>query len=1131
MPRPRQHVDPKPRDSYPGDTVTVQDPPPSNMGSGDAFDEEKGIKAPPGARGEYTERPRGNMGGPGGSIGVDPTKFKVDYDDYYKRQQIPPMFLPAASREIEDEDEPRNDPRHFAIHLFERGLLASQAGMPDALVFEALDNDRNESLIVPTLQVERVEGKGSEARGDLEVSMVGMRTRWNPGGNPSYENVTFHVFALPMTNRATIEPEYAEQFQQAQGWYTDVEVFWHQERTGKILLFHRERSFKDEASAIQDFDTQVSALAGQNFRAFIQRVKGLGGRLATRTAEEDEAPEEDFEQALVRPKVTPTPPPPVPPPAPATPTVPTPPTAPPTPGTGLGFKDFFSQVTRGEFGMSDVPWEPLLPLEGLEDYAEQYTQAAGNFASHIAKSIPAFQEVQLKTGNAVAKTLPAGSRVLDIGASEGNWGKAISAASKGGVQTVSLDPNPDMKNTFDTRSNIPGASYEMKSFGTGFDDPVLGPVEALPARGEFDVVHEAMTFQFISNERDQQIAEMKRHLKPGGVAMLEEKVFSDAWEQNERKKDTEYKSRYFAPAALAEKDKMVGFQQTKNETGAVGMLDNMVSQQALEQSLTSHFAYVIQYWDSGNFKGYAASDDMGRLRALVDGLGDTQTAFSTVQTPRMVTPTRRAFNVYPVPAQPRQMDERLLLQIPRDVQERYSDLHRRVSEYVRNIKLNALDMYSFPSDPPEKWVEEERGNVQVDWEDRDAWASYMGRLSHDDVADWVGLESFDDERLTGLAPRLREQHALETGGTQDFNSWFRSRRPAIEDREFLNYVKDSARTFPAHGLGKGYSGYWRRRNHEQVREIATQRARGRHDRYLREVDYANHVKPNYKKSFDDIVRARSERMPLSDVVSSLHSMPHEGEERETVDGFRSEFDGIVNEGVHALDLHREPISRDDRLYGDMEYQGEKWVPTRRIADRCDGKDSSSVVVSLYQYGDRYFLAHPSDRQHINPEALMVRAQVYRITPGSSIVKHASVDWDRKARTLAAAINEIKRGANKEAVFTKYGREFGPGLRKTVSDYMFVTSNKKGDGGAGPPGSSFGDSTCSSFEQQTPDNCKGCTFSPNMGGNEFGYGDGACLLTHLFLNAPEGGFGRGDTRPSNPDRTIGTPGTHPQKPRA
>jgi SAM-dependent methyltransferase len=1111
------------------------------MGTQDSYGDEKGIKAPPGARGEYTERPRGNYGGPGGSIGVDPTKFKVDYSDEHKRNQIPPMFLPAAAKEeIDNEDEPEDDEGGKHTRDFERGLLTPQPTQPQQVMPAPVA-----PVVVPAPASEPQAQPQDENEADYQKEMAFASEIIS--GQKSIKDYEFYA-------------DYAETVKQESSYVRGNVIFVGSgpvpitpillaqdghNVTGLDISQEANQAGEQVAAAsgvqistvtgdgaaydYSAFDTVLVALEagatpeqkGQLLQQIAKTAKP-GATIILRSSEAPNTPgsfvnaSDIVSQFLDIQKVIPvfgglsadyigrvkgaS-------------------------GTGIGFKDFFSKVTKGEFGMSDVPWEPLLPLDGLEPFFDKYVQASGNFAAHIAKSIPAFQEVQLKTGNALTTTLPSGSRVLDIGASEGNWGKAISASSQGQIATVSLDPNPDMKNTFDTHSSTPGATFEMKSFEMGFDDPAMGRVEALPPQGDFDVVHEAMAFQFISPHRANQIAEMKRHLKPGGVAMLEEKVFNDAWDQNERKKDTEYKARYFAPTALQEKDKMVGFQQSKGESGSVGMLDNMVTQHSLEETLAANFAHVIQYWDSGNFKGYAASDDLAKLRSVVGAMQSTQTQFSTVKTPRVVTSgaPRRAFNVYPVPTHPKPQDERLLLQIPHDVQERYSDLQRRVSEYVKNVKLNTLDMFSFPRDPPEKWVEEERGNVQVDWDDRDAWSAYMGRLSHDDVADWIGLESFDEGRLSALAPALKAQHALETGGTQDFSTWFRSRRPAVKDRELINYVQSTARTFPTHGLGKGYSGYWKRRNHEMVREIATRAAKDRHDRYLREVDYHNHVTPPYRSSFDTVLQSRSKHMPLSDVVTSLHSLPVEGEDRETVDGFRDEVDGIVNEGVHALDLYRPPVSRDDRMFGEMAYEGEKWVPVRRVEGSfLEGAVASPIPVPLYRYGNCYFLVHDTDKGNISPDMLMIRASVFAVQPGSSIAKQANWEWERKSRALASTINEIKGGADREATFMKYGRDYGPGLRKAISDYQFVTSNHKADGGGGASGSETGDSTCSSFTQQAPDNCDGCTFNVGTGGPEFGYGDGACLLTHLFLNAPAAGFGRGDQAAYSPQHTPGTP---------
>lgn len=495
---------------------------------------------------------------------------------------------------------------------------------------------------------------------------------------------------------------------------------------------------------------------------------------------------------------------------------------------------------------------------------------------------------------------------------------------------------------------------------------------------------------------------------------------------------------------------------------------------------------------------------------------------------------RRAVTVYPIPQQRPPLDERLLLQIPSDMQERYADLHRRVNDYVRQVKLNTLDLFDFPADPPPKWIEEERLNVPVDWSDDHAWASYLGRLSHDDVADWLGLDAMDAGQFKELSPELFTQHALEAP-TEPFHAWFRSQRPALADAQIVQRVKESAQAFPEYGLGKGYAGYWRRRNHEMVRTEATRVAKERHDRYLREVDYPNHVRPHLKDAFDAVNRARTERTPLSDMVSALHGLPFE--DRDEVDGFDRDYEGMISEGVHALDLYREPVSRDDRLVGDMEYMGERLVPISRIHGHATRPvtDTAAMVVNevpvpLYRYGSVYFLAHEGDWSRIAAEVLMVKGHVYNIKPGSSHAKRVVIgfaDWERKSNALAGAIREIQVGGDREATFTKYGRDYGPGLRKAVSDYLYITQRQKqSDGGGGDSGSTIGDSTCSSFTQQSPDNCDGCTFNSGTGGPEFGYGDGACTLTQLFLNAPEKGFGRGEQSPYNDARRPGTPGVQP-----
>ena len=184
--------------------------------------------------------------------------------------------------------------------------------------------------------------------------------------------------------------------------------------------------------------------------------------------------------------------------------------------------------------------------------------------------------------------------------------------------------------------------------------------------------------------------------------------------------------------------------------------------------------------------------------------------------------------------------------------------------------------------------------------------------------------------------------------------------------------------------------------------------------------------------------------------------------------------------------------------------------------------AAQVPIALYRYGNAYFKVHETDE--IDPDASVIRAHVYNIVPGSAILKKEAGEWGRKTKALASTIREITAGADKEATLLKYGREYGPGLRKALSDYQYVTTTHKADGG--PAGSTLGDSTCSSFNDQTPDNCGGCTFNPSgAGGVEFGYGPGACLLTELFINAPEQGFGRAPLTPYSDRGRPGTPSSY------
>jgi len=284
---------------------------------------------------------------------------------------------------------------------------------------------------------------------------------------------------------------------------------------------------------------------------------------------------------------------------------------------------FFAKMTLGLDGVPGAAYEPVIPLRAEHrEFLREYEKHRGNFDNHIRASIPGFGEVQVLTGRAIVSTYTNGAAVLDVGASEGSWAKTITALSNSSIETDALEPLSTMKNFFVDKSTVPGARQLMMPWGgNGWPEEGTGVVIP-PFRldRQYDVVHESMTFQFINNDRTAHVALVKQALKPDGVFLTEEKFSSDGtaeYKAREAQKD-QYKARYFTAAAMTQKAEQV----------VVGMHGNMVPQNEYEKTLAANFKYVVQYWSSTNFGGYAASDDLEALTRLVDNIGNTTTEFS-----------------------------------------------------------------------------------------------------------------------------------------------------------------------------------------------------------------------------------------------------------------------------------------------------------------------------------------------------------------------------------------------------------------------------------------------------------------------------------------------------------------------
>lgn len=316
---------------------------------------------------------------------------------------------------------------------------------------------------------------------------------------------------------------------------------------------------------------------------------------------------------------------------------------------GKHFDKFFTDVTQGnQTYVPQTEHKPILDMSQHQDWIQTREQYHGNFDKHIKTSIPTFGEIQDKKGHAIVKAF--GDKeidMLDIGGSEGSFARTISHMTQGKVRTEVLDPNDAMHDFYKSKPETPGSTYNKAAFMTGWindDGSKMHAVNSKTTTKRYDIIHEAMAFQFISNQRDAQVDEVKSLLKPGGLFLTEQKLKNDQWDENEKFKDTNHKDLYYSKDALAKKDKVVAFAaekkpafaQDKDEEEAVGMVNNMVHHDEYERTLGSKFAVVFQYWDSGNFKGYAASDQGYMVQKFLTALGPVQSKFSTVDLPRKI---------------------------------------------------------------------------------------------------------------------------------------------------------------------------------------------------------------------------------------------------------------------------------------------------------------------------------------------------------------------------------------------------------------------------------------------------------------------------------------------------------------
>jgi hypothetical protein len=307
--------------------------------------------------------------------------------------------------------------------------------------------------------------------------------------------------------------------------------------------------------------------------------------------------------------------------------------------------DFFTKVLTKEIAPPKKSYEPILDVSDIGNTFDVFQEKrTGDFENHIFTSIPTFQEAQVATADALIKTLPQNGSILDLGGTEGGFINTITE-ERPDVSGFIVDPNvvaqkmfneQQMSNAYYIREAFTTDSSQFGKYAFDVEDENETPIETsyfdfnIVDDNSLDAVTEKMTFQFIDKGRNNKIKLISEKLKPEGIALFEEKFFTSkddpVWQANEAKKN-EFKLNYYDQKDLTEKQKNI----------LEGMDKHQVTSPEFEEILSKYFNNVVQYWDSGNFKGYVASDSADTVTKFLNNLEDLNSEYSNVSTPKFVT--------------------------------------------------------------------------------------------------------------------------------------------------------------------------------------------------------------------------------------------------------------------------------------------------------------------------------------------------------------------------------------------------------------------------------------------------------------------------------------------------------------
>lgn len=277
------------------------------------------------------------------------------------------------------------------------------------------------------------------------------------------------------------------------------------------------------------------------------------------------------------------------------------------------------------------------------------------------------------------------------------------------------------------------------------------------------------------------------------------------------------------------------------------------------------------------------------------------------------------------PMKRRENSKDLATSIPNDLRDRYADLSKRIREISDGLDFDLMDIYKYRTSPPKEWVEEARRSVAADWDDERSWKTYSKHLKHDDVAN---LMAWDEVTAAVSSPGLYQKY-VESDTRDPFDFWFRRKKPSLsDDPTLVSRVRRRLRHEPESDIAQKYSDYWRKRNLGLSLKRAYQTAKEKWLNYVKEHG-GEFVDPTYQEAVATLKDAQKGYVPTEQILMALETIPFENKDR--VLHLRSEYESLLKDGVHTLDITAGSVARDDRLFGHVQDLGLKQVPVRRIA--------------------------------------------------------------------------------------------------------------------------------------------------------------------------------------------------------